>query len=86
MEQEMVNGKRGRGRPAGRRGKPRAPEGWMERKETAQMVGCNVSTLWRWEAEGRMPKGKMYGNMKLWKRAVIERFLETLEVEQEDAA
>ena len=85
MEQEQE--KRGRGRPAGavRRGKPHTPAGWMERKETAQMVGCDVSTVWRWEAEGRMPKGKMFGNMKLWKRSVIERFLETLTVEEEAA-
>lgn len=68
------------------RGRPRAPRGWMERTEVAALVGINKQNVLIWEREGRLPKGKMFGNVKVWRRDVIERFLVTLEVEPEDVA
>lgn len=66
--------------------RPEPPQGWIMRDEVAAMVGINNQRVLPWEKAGRLPKGKMYGNVKVWKRGTIERFMVTLEVEPEDAA
>lgn len=68
-----------------RRGKPVIPAGWIERDEVAAIVGIHRQSVLLWERDGKLPKGKRWGNVKVWKRSTIERFMVTLEVE-EDAA
>lgn len=67
-------------------GRPAIPAGWITREEVARIVGIGKQRVLPWEAKGQLPKGKKFGNVKVWRRDVIERFMETLEVEQEDAA
>ena len=69
----------------GTKGRSLAPAGWMTRDEVAAMVGIHQQNVLLWERDGKLPKGKKHGNIKVWKRTVMERYLETLTVE-EDAA
>lgn len=57
------------------------PAGWLTRKEVAQLAGINAQRVLQWEKVGKFPAGKMFGNVKVWSCKVIERYLETLEVE-----
>lgn len=56
------------------------PAGWIERPEVAAMLGVQLVTVSRWEASGRLPEGKRWGNLKLWNKDGMERFVKTLDV------
>lgn len=68
------------------RGRVVAPAGWLTRDQVAAMVGIHRQKVLQWEAAGKLPTGKMHGNVKVWRQAAIERFLVNLEVAPEDAA
>ena len=46
-------------------------------KNAAVYLGVAQSTLWRWVAEGRLPKGiRLSARTTVWKREWLDTFLE----------
>lgn len=45
-------------------------------REVASRVGCSVRTLWRWEAQGKIPEGRRIGRSVRWDKIEIEIWLE----------
>lgn len=41
-------------------------------REAASMLDCGRSTLWRWAAEGIVPKPLKIGGMSRWRQSDIE--------------
>jgi excisionase family DNA binding protein len=44
----------------------------MSVQELAQHFGCGVTTIWRWNAKGHIPKAIKIGGLTRWRRADIE--------------
>ncbi|WP_409994427.1 helix-turn-helix transcriptional regulator [Bremerella cremea] len=44
-------------------------------EETAKLLGCSLRSLWRWEAQSRIPEGRRIGRTVRWDRKEIERLL-----------
>lgn len=68
------------------RGRPNSPPGWLDRQQLAAHIGVGTQRIAAWEKAGKLPKGKMWGTLKVWNVAEIENFLGTLEVKQEGEA
>lgn len=39
---------------------------YLNAREVAKCVGCSVSTVWRWTADGILPKPLRLGNSTRW--------------------
>ncbi len=48
---------------------------YMSVKDVAAHFGCAVSTVWRWERSGVIPRSFKLGGMTRWRRADIEAVL-----------
>ncbi len=59
--------------------KPTLLSGWISRGELAAELGVSVDTLGRWAARGTGPKCVRAGRKVLYRRAVIQRWLEDQE-------
>lgn len=52
-----------------------SPSPTLTAKETAELLGCSVRSLWRWEAQGKIPEGRRIGRTVRWDRREIENWL-----------
>jgi len=48
----------------------------MGSKEVAHYINKHPNTLARWVKEGIFPKGKKVGKTRIWKKSVIDKFLD----------
>jgi prophage regulatory protein len=48
--------------------------------QVAELLGCHRNTIWNRVRSGQMPKPEKFGGKTVWRRAEIERFVETLGV------
>ena len=44
-------------------------------REVADMYGVSIPTIWRWNKDGVIPKGKKLGGKVLWNRPQVERHI-----------
>ena len=44
----------------------------MSDRDAATALGCSRSTLWRWSADGTVPKPLKIGGMTRWKKSDLE--------------
>ena len=52
------------------------PQRCLRPREVAARLGIGVSTLWRWQREGRFPKPvRLSARCSIWRLADIEVFL-----------
>ncbi|MGD0073334.1 MAG: hypothetical protein ABSD31_03225 [Candidatus Binataceae bacterium] len=59
---------------------------WLEDKDVLGLMGVNRHTLAIWQAKGKFPKPSIrIGNRKLYRRAMIEAWLEQRASETEVA-
>ena len=64
--------------------KPNA--GWLKGvKQVAQYTGVSPRTISRWIAEGRLPHRKLSGRLILFRRQDVDRAIERMSEEYEDA-
>lgn len=54
-------------------------------RDAAAMLGCGRSTLWRWAAEGVLPKPIKIGGMSRWRKSDIEAVIAKAEAQREAA-
>lgn len=50
-------------------------------RETTKLLGCSKSTVWRWAAEGILPKPLRIGGISRWKRADIDAVIAEAQLE-----
>jgi excisionase family DNA binding protein len=48
---------------------------FMSVREVAAHFGCGVSTVWRWDRTGVLPKSVKIGGMTRWRRSEIDALL-----------
>ena len=51
-------------------------------REAASILDCGRSTLWRWAAEGIVPKPLKIGGMSRWRQSDIEAVIATAEAQR----
>jgi predicted DNA-binding transcriptional regulator AlpA len=51
-------------------------------KESAFILGCGRSTLWRWAADGIIPKPLKIGGMSRWRQSDIEAVITKAEAQR----
>ena len=51
-------------------------------KEAASILDCGRSTLWRWAAEGIIPKPLKIGGMSRWRQSDIEAVIAKAEAQR----
>ena len=54
-------------------------------RDTAALLGCGRSTVWRWTAEGVLPKPTKIGGMSRWRLSDIEAVIAKAEAVREAA-
>ncbi len=59
--------------------KPTVLSGWLTRGELAAELGVSVDTLGRWAARGTGPKCVRAGRKVLYRRLLVQRWLEDQE-------
>jgi len=60
-------------------------ENLISDREASKLLGCGRSTLWRWAADGIIPKPLKIGGMSRWKMSDIEKLIEKAEAERSAA-
>jgi excisionase family DNA binding protein len=59
---------------------PKAPDDYLTRNEVAQMLRCDLSTVWSWSKQGKLnPHG--IGNRILFLRSEVQSAVKPLKVE-----
>jgi len=53
--------------------------------EAAKLLGCGRSTLWRWAANGTIPKPLKIGGMSRWKYSDFEAIIAKAETDRSAA-
>lgn len=61
------------------------PDPLLSDKEAAAYLGCGRSTLWRWVADGIVPKPLRIGGMSRWRQSTIEAVIAKAQAEAEAA-
>ena len=54
-------------------------------REVAALLDCGRSTVWRWSAEGTIPKPMKIGGMSRWRQSEIEAVIQRAAAEHEAA-
>ncbi|SDY75605.1 helix-turn-helix transcriptional regulator [Citreimonas salinaria] len=54
-------------------------------RDAAELLGCGRSTLWRWAAEGIIPKPLKIGGMSRWKLSDLQAVIAKAEAQREAA-
>jgi len=54
-------------------------------RTAAQVLGCGRSTLWRWAAEGVIPKPLKIGGVSRWKLSDLQAVIEKAEAQRQAA-
>jgi predicted DNA-binding transcriptional regulator AlpA len=54
-------------------------------REAAAVLGCARSSVWRWAAEGIIPKPLKIGGMSRWRHSEIEAVIEQAAAKREAA-
>lgn len=54
-------------------------------RDAAELLGCGRSTLWRWAAEGIIPKPLKIGGMSRWKLSDLQAVIAKAEAHREAA-
>lgn len=54
-------------------------------RESAAVLGCGRSTIWRWASEGVIPKPIKIGGLSRWKYSWLENVISEAQTENEAA-
>ena len=64
---------------------PRQGDHLYSDRDAAALLGCGRSTLWRWSAEGVIPKPLKIGGMSRWKLSDLQSVIAKAEAHREAA-
>jgi len=61
--------------PEPKQTKPRDPDSIIRPKELSKLLSVSVTSLYRWQAEGKLPEKRKFGRSVGWRYGDIQKWL-----------